>query len=108
MNPEKVAIKRILGLEGDVIKPRKPTPPPRPSPSNVLVTVPQGKVWVEGDEGFHSMDSNDYGPVNLFCSTPSGSVGPKSFSCVADVDGAGGTDTKGVDCRKSHSCRVAA
>lgn len=33
-----------------------------PYPSEV-VTIPEGQVWVEGDEGFHSIDSNSYGPV---------------------------------------------
>lgn len=33
-----------------------------PYPAEV-VTVPEGQVWVEGDEGFHSIDSNSYGPV---------------------------------------------
>lgn len=28
-----------------------------------IVTIPEGQVWVEGDEGFHSLDSNSYGPV---------------------------------------------
>lgn len=28
-----------------------------------IATVPEGQVWVEGDEGFHSIDSNCYGPV---------------------------------------------
>ena len=30
-----------------------------------LVTVPPGHVWVEGDEQFHSLDSNMYGPVPI-------------------------------------------
>lgn len=29
-----------------------------------LVSVPKGQLWVEGDEAFHSLDSNSYGPVS--------------------------------------------
>ena len=29
-----------------------------------VVEVPKGHIWVEGDEGFHSGDSNDFGPVS--------------------------------------------
>lgn len=28
------------------------------------IEVPKGHIWVEGDEGFHSGDSNDFGPVS--------------------------------------------
>ncbi|KAH8155341.1 uncharacterized protein LAJ45_00351 [Morchella importuna] len=56
MEPEKVVIKRVVGLEGDVIRTRK-------SCAERVVTVPQGQVWVEGDEAFHSVDSNNYGPI---------------------------------------------
>lgn len=58
MEPEKVVIKRVVGLEGDVIRTRK-------SCAERVVTVPQGQVWVEGDEAFHSVDSNNYGPVSI-------------------------------------------
>lgn len=56
LDPETVAIKRVIALEGDVVKTRKPYP-------MEIVTVPEGQLWVEGDEGFHSIDSNCYGPV---------------------------------------------
>ncbi|KAI5839324.1 mitochondrial inner membrane peptidase complex catalytic subunit 2 [Morchella snyderi] len=57
MDPEKVVVKRVVGLEGDVIRTRKPCP-------ERVVTVPEGQVWVEGDEAFHSVDSNNYGPIS--------------------------------------------
>jgi signal peptidase I len=58
-NPDRLAVKRIVGLPGDRVQTRKPYP-------FRTVTVPDGCVWVEGDEGFHSVDSNTYGPVR-FC-----------------------------------------
>lgn len=53
-----VAVKRIVGLEGDVIRTRDPYP-------SATVRVPLGHVWVEGDGGERlSRDSNDYGPIS--------------------------------------------
>jgi len=51
-------IKRILALEGDLVQ----TLPPYP---DAWVRIPQGHAWVEGDEPFHSRDSNKFGPVSL-------------------------------------------
>lgn len=57
-DPEVEAVKRIVGLEGDVIRTRSPYPTP-------TVRVPMGHVWVEGDGGERlSRDSNDYGPIS--------------------------------------------
>ncbi|KAJ6629114.1 peptidase S24/S26A/S26B/S26C [Mycena sp. CBHHK59/15] len=50
-------VKRIIGVEGDVVR----TLPPYPEPE---VRVPKGHIWVEGD-AFHSQDSNSFGPVPL-------------------------------------------
>ena len=58
MDPQSWVIKRIIGTEGDVVETR-PTYPVR----NVI--VPENHYWVEGDEAFHSSDSNFYGPVSL-------------------------------------------
>ncbi|KAF5393648.1 hypothetical protein D9757_000133 [Collybiopsis confluens] len=54
----RVLVKRIIALAGDQVK----TLPPYPDPE---VVVPQGHAWVEGDEPFHSDDSNRFGPVPL-------------------------------------------
>ncbi|KAF8341301.1 uncharacterized protein EI90DRAFT_2905541 [Cantharellus anzutake] len=51
-------VKRIIALEGDVVQ----TLPPYP---DTLVRIPKGHAWVEGDEPFHSRDSNKFGPVSL-------------------------------------------
>ncbi|KZF23339.1 LexA/Signal peptidase [Xylona heveae TC161] len=55
-NPERIALKRIIGLEGDIVMARNRYPFPRE-------TVPQGHVWVEGADQARSLDSNDYGPI---------------------------------------------
>ncbi|KAF7776263.1 hypothetical protein Agabi119p4_4656 [Agaricus bisporus var. burnettii] len=55
-NPKRIIIKRILAVAGDTVKTRPPCPEPE-------VKVPQGHVWVEGDESFRSDDSNLYGPI---------------------------------------------
>ncbi|THV08687.1 LexA signal peptidase [Dendrothele bispora CBS 962.96] len=57
-DPNRILVKRIIGLEGDIVK----TLPPYPDPE---VTVPQGHAWIEGDEPFHSNDSNQFGSVPL-------------------------------------------
>ncbi|KAG9299953.1 hypothetical protein G9A89_009681 [Geosiphon pyriformis] len=57
-DPDLLITKRIIALEGDTVI----TLPPNP---NRLVYVPRGHCWVEGDENFHSKDSNTFGPVPL-------------------------------------------
>ncbi|CAG9936931.1 unnamed protein product [Clonostachys rosea f. rosea IK726] len=58
LHPEVTAIKRVVALEGDVIR----TKPPYPVPT---VKVPAGHVWVEGDGPLgSSLDSNTYGPIS--------------------------------------------
>lgn len=54
----KLVVKRILALEGDTVK----TLPPYP---DAEVRIPPGHAWVEGDEPFHTEDSNTFGPVPL-------------------------------------------
>lgn len=54
-----MSVKRVIGLEGDVVHTRKPYPTP-------YVRVPPGHMWVEGDAGEgKSLDSNTYGPVSI-------------------------------------------
>ncbi|KAJ3736501.1 LexA signal peptidase [Lentinula guzmanii] len=57
-DPNRILVKRIVALAGDRVK----TLPPYPNPE---VVVPQGQAWIEGDEPFHSDDSNRFGPVPL-------------------------------------------
>ncbi|KAJ6257045.1 hypothetical protein Dda_7929 [Drechslerella dactyloides] len=56
-DPEITAIKRIVGLEGDVVATKAPFPLGE-------VVVPRNHVWVEGDD-IHSHDSNHFGAVCL-------------------------------------------
>ncbi|KAL3852851.1 hypothetical protein ACJMK2_016464 [Sinanodonta woodiana] len=56
-NPDQTLIKRIIGLEGDVIRPI--------NCKEGSVTIPEGHCWVEGDHHKQSMDSNLFGPVSL-------------------------------------------
>jgi len=57
--PENMIVKRIIAMEGDEVRTRKPYPFP-------TEIVPQGHVWVEGEhpEERMSLDSNTYGPVS--------------------------------------------
>ncbi|OAX43857.1 LexA/Signal peptidase, partial [Rhizopogon vinicolor AM-OR11-026] len=58
IDSRKMIVKRIIAVAGDVIK----TLPPYP---DAEVVVPEGHVWVEGDEPFRTLDSNKFGPVPL-------------------------------------------
>ncbi|ORY65495.1 mitochondrial inner membrane protease subunit 2 [Pseudomassariella vexata] len=55
--PEITVVKRVVGLEGDIITTRPPYPA-------LVIRVPPGHIWVEGDGGERdSIDSNVYGPI---------------------------------------------
>lgn len=58
LDPEKSAVKRVIGIEGDRVRSRDPHQP--------TVRVPKGHIWVEGDAGTdrESLDSNTYGPIS--------------------------------------------
>ena len=58
MDPNKFAIKRIIAMDKEIVV----TKPPYPRDYCV---VPDEHVWVEGDQGIHTYDSNQYGPVCL-------------------------------------------
>ena len=58
MNPQVVAVKRIVAMEDEVIRTKQPYPVSR-------VKVPPHHVWVEGDGPTgSSLDSNTYGPIS--------------------------------------------
>jgi len=56
-NPDQKMIKRIIALEGDLVRTL--------SYKQRYVRVPEGHCWVEGDHTGHSLDSNFFGPVAL-------------------------------------------
>ncbi len=56
-NPDTCLIKRVVGLEGDVIQ--------RKGHDQSYVTIPEGFCWIEGENHSQSMDSNFFGPVPL-------------------------------------------
>ncbi|KAF9006495.1 peptidase S24/S26A/S26B/S26C [Cyathus striatus] len=74
--PGQRLVKRILAVEGDIVK----TLPPYP---DVEVKVPLGHVWVEGDDHFNSDDSNQFGPV------PSGLLESKLVYLIWPLDRVG-------------------
>ena len=62
-NPSTLLVKRIKGLQGDIITPRRLTRHASISQENI--TVPEGFAWVEGDEPYVGVDSNQLGSVPL-------------------------------------------
>ncbi|KAJ1961963.1 hypothetical protein GGI12_002942 [Dipsacomyces acuminosporus] len=56
-DPDLLLVKRIIALPHDCVVPLgKP---------DSFVRVPKGQCWVEGDESFHSGDSNSFGPLPM-------------------------------------------
>ncbi|KAL9041239.1 MAG: hypothetical protein Q9180_001415 [Flavoplaca navasiana] len=84
-NPDKVAIKRIIALEGDSVLTRDPYPIPQQE-------VSLGHIWVEGEHPEHtrwSYDSNTYGAVSksLIIGKAMGVVWPWSRRSWISADG---------------------
>lgn len=51
----------------------------------LIVRVPEGHCWVEGDHTGHSMDSNNFGPVSLGLITAKASYivwPPSRWQCI--------------------------
>lgn len=57
-DPKIILSKRIIGLEGDIIQPIQPH-------KDSFVRIPLGHCWIEGDDPFHSQDSNTFGPIPI-------------------------------------------
>ena len=55
-DPHEINIKRVIGLEGDVVSTL--------GYKNRTVRIPAGYCWVEGDNHLASDDSNRIGPVS--------------------------------------------
>ncbi|XP_055624215.1 mitochondrial inner membrane protease subunit 2 [Toxorhynchites rutilus septentrionalis] len=56
-DPSQKIIKRVVGLQGDVISTLGYKMP--------YVKVPEGHCWIEGDHTGNSLDSNTFGPISL-------------------------------------------
>lgn len=68
--PELDTVKRVVALAGDMVvldERRRPSEGPRRESWDAWggrVCVPEGHVWIEGDNWRDSQDSNYYGPVS--------------------------------------------
>lgn len=80
INPNRIVTKRVLGLAGDVVSFNDGAW--HSSVSKTLV-VPQGHVWIQGDNVYESNDSRHYGPV------PYGLIQGKALCRVWPLDGFG-------------------
>lgn len=56
-DPNQQVVKRIIGLEGDVVSTL--------GYKSSFVRIPEGHCWVEGDHTGQTLDSNTYGPVAM-------------------------------------------
>uniref|UniRef100_A0A0D9XUA0 Peptidase S26 domain-containing protein n=1 Tax=Leersia perrieri TaxID=77586 RepID=A0A0D9XUA0_9ORYZ len=73
-DPRKPVVKRVLGMEGDAVT---FLVDPGNSDESRTVVVPQGHVWVQGDNIYASRDSRHFGPIpyglitgKVFCRLP--------------------------------------
>ncbi|KAI5898728.1 LexA/Signal peptidase [Schizophyllum commune H4-8] len=62
LDPMRLVCKRVLGLPGDVVC---VDPSGKYAPSDEHVVVPEGHVWLAGDNLAWSRDSRVYGPVPM-------------------------------------------
>ncbi|CDH11738.1 probable Mitochondrial inner membrane protease subunit 2 [Zygosaccharomyces bailii ISA1307] len=57
MDPSKTFCKRIKAIQYDAVQARHPYP-------RSVVNIPRNHLWVEGDNVYHSVDSNNFGPIS--------------------------------------------
>ncbi|EGV65623.1 hypothetical protein CANTEDRAFT_101982 [Yamadazyma tenuis ATCC 10573] len=57
LSPEKILTKRVIAVGGDTVACTHKYPKP-------TARVPRNHLWVEGDNEFHSIDSNNFGPIS--------------------------------------------
>ena len=62
LDPNRIICKRVLGLPGDIVC---VDPTGQLAPPTEHVTVPQGHIWIIGDNASWSRDSREYGPVSI-------------------------------------------
>lgn len=61
VDSRKMIVKRVVAVADDTVQ----TLPPYP---DTEVRIPEGHIWVEGDEPFRTLDSNSFGPVRRLTS----------------------------------------
>lgn len=59
-NPNETIIKRVIGVEGDIVVSKKKT-----DNCSSRKVVPKGYYWIEGDHKGHSYDSTSFGPISI-------------------------------------------
>ncbi|XP_059289248.1 mitochondrial ATP-independent inner membrane protease subunit 1a-like [Lycium ferocissimum] len=59
-NPRKIVIKRLIGMGGDTVR---YVVDHGSNDKEHTVVVPDGHVWIEGDNKFNTNDSRKFGPV---------------------------------------------
>ena len=72
-SPNRYAIKRVIGIDGDIVIPRKPRATFTSNECETSlsyqhenpVRIPPGHCWVEGDNAAVSVDSNTYGAIPM-------------------------------------------
>lgn len=57
-DPERLLTKRVVGVQGDTVYPRDPNYP------RSQAQIPRNHLWVEGDNEFHLVDLNKFGPIS--------------------------------------------
>lgn len=75
-DPKQINVKRVIGLPGDKVSHLTSSMiqfqihyqiTTRGRNPGREVVIPEGRIWIEGDESFRSRDSNTYGPVPMGC-----------------------------------------
>ncbi|XP_062197095.1 mitochondrial ATP-independent inner membrane protease subunit 1a-like [Phragmites australis] len=84
-DPRKAVAKRVLGMEGDAVT---YLVDPGSCDASKTVVVPQGHVWVQGDNIYDSRDSRQFGAV------PYGLITGKIFCRVWPLEGFGSIDSQ--------------
>lgn len=61
-NPTQTVCKRVVGMSGDIIKLNNKNSYKQEGKN---ITIPKGRVWLEGDNPANSTDSRNYGAVPM-------------------------------------------
>ncbi|GAA6031956.1 hypothetical protein JCM8097_003360 [Rhodosporidiobolus ruineniae] len=67
IDPSNLLIKRLIALPQSLVRTLPSPHSTKPDGGSETVRVPQGHCWIEGDERYHTRDSNLLGPVPMGC-----------------------------------------